>query len=663
MKIALFSDTYLPDINGVATSTHILRNELIKLGHEVMVVTSELPSDSDYEDEFDSNILRVPGLEIQALYGYRACNIYSFKGMKEIKRFKPEVIHVQTEFGIGIFGRIAGENLDIPVVYTYHTMWADYSHYVNPINSETVDSVVKKVIKKISNLYGNKCEELIVPSKKTKDALIHYGLTQKNIYIIPTGLELERFDINHKNEYICNELIEKYDLYDKFVLTFLGRIAPEKSIDVIINALKEVIKVNDKIRCLIVGGGPQLEELKKSIEDDEIHNYIIFTGPQSGEYVPAHYHISDMFISASLSETQGLTYIEAMASNIPVIARFDDQLEDVIQHNQNGFFFRDENELPNLILNAMLMDLTEMKKCALEKAKEYSGETFARKVVDVYKDAIVIKKYSYTVKSIFPTKDMKNEVVFSYDENESSVSLELTDKIIDEYGIEKGKVFNREEFDALKDLEQISRAYNKALKYLTQKDYTYNQMKKKLMDKGDFDDTQLDATLDLLCEKNLINDRLYTINYLKRCTRLGIGLNKAIYNLRSYGVDIELIDMCLEELDDDEYLAATRLIDSYFKRNNSNSYKNMQKKIKEKLFVKGFTNETIERAMSDYDFEYDDEKEKLALEKETDKVIARYSKKLSGNELKNKLIDTLLRKGYNYDDIKDILTIKENNDE
>ena len=67
MKIALFSDTYLPDINGVATSTHILRNELMKLGHEVLVVTSELPSDSDYEDEYDSNILRVPGLEIQAL--------------------------------------------------------------------------------------------------------------------------------------------------------------------------------------------------------------------------------------------------------------------------------------------------------------------------------------------------------------------------------------------------------------------------------------------------------------------------------------------------------------------------------------------------------------------------------------------------------------------
>ena len=92
MKIALFSDTYLPDINGVATSTNILRNELVRLGHDVLVVTSELPSDSDYDISLDDQILRVPGLEIQALYGYRACNIFSFKGMKEIKKFAPEVI-------------------------------------------------------------------------------------------------------------------------------------------------------------------------------------------------------------------------------------------------------------------------------------------------------------------------------------------------------------------------------------------------------------------------------------------------------------------------------------------------------------------------------------------------------------------------------------------
>ena len=663
MKIALFSDTYVPDINGVATSTNILRNELIKLGHEVLVVTSELPSDSEYDDN-DDYILRVPGLELQALYGYRACNIFSFKGMREIKRFSPEVIHVQTEFGIGIFGRIAGEYLDIPVVYTYHTMWTDYSHYVNPMNSETVDAVVKKVITKISKLYGNSCQGLIVPSNKTKDALLHYGLQQKNIYTIPTGLELDRFSIKNKNDKLCQELIDKYQLEDNFVLTFLGRIAPEKSIKLVIDALKDVVKINNKIRFLVVGGGPQLDELKEYVKNDHIEQYVIFTGPQSGNAVPAHYHISDMFISASLSETQGLTYIEAMASNIPVIARYDDQLENVIIDGKNGYFFKEVKELPKIILKAMKEDLSSLKENALLKAKEYSGETFACKVLDVYHNAILTKKYMYKVVSIFPIKNNKNEVVFSYDENDSSVTLELTDKIIEQYDIYKGKVINRDEFNVYKDLEQISRAYNKALKYLAVKDYTEQQMRKKLMNSGDYDDTQLDATIQLLIDKNLINDHVYAMNYFKRCTRLGIGKNKAIYNLRNNGIDLEIIDNCIEELDDDdEYQAALILINSYYQRNNSISYRNIQRKIKEKLFLKGFTNDIIDRAMAQYDFEYDHEKEQLALEKDYYKAYNRYNRKLEDNELKNKIIDTLLKKGYNYEDIKTILEIKENNDE
>lgn len=313
---------------------------------------------------------------------------------------------------------------------------------------------------------------------------------------------------------------------------------------------------------------------------------MIFTGPQSGEYVPAHYHISDMFISASLSETQGLTYIEAMASNIPVIARYDDQLVDVIEDGKNGFFFRDENELPQLIFkNNGRWDLTLFKENALNKANEYSGETFARKVLEVYQQAILTKEYTYQVVSIFPIKNNKNEVSFTYDENESTVTLELSDKVIDQYQLQRGKTIDRDTFNTLKDLEQISRAYNKALKYLSVKDYTEQQMRKKLMNSGDYDDAQLDATLQLLSEKNLINDHLFTLNYFKRCTRLGIGHNKAIYNLRNYGVDSETIDLCLEELDDDEeYQAAILLINNYYKKNTSISYRNIQRKIKEKLF-------------------------------------------------------------------------------
>ena len=653
MRIAIFSDTYTPDINGVATSTKILKDELINHGHEVLVVTSELPSESDYEDDPNDNILRVPGLEIQALYGYRACNIYSFKGMKEIKSMNIEVIHVQTEFGIGIFGRIVGEALNIPVVYTYHTMWADYSHYVNPINSTAIDGLIKKAITRISKFYGDKSAELIVPSIKTKEALEKYGL-HKNMHIIPTGLELDKFDPKNKDDKLINQIKEKYGIKEQFIVTFLGRIAKEKSIDVLIDAMKEIVKENDNILCLIVGGGPYLDELKELVKDDQIEKYIIFTGPKPSQEVPSYYHLSNVFVSASVTETQGLTYIEAMASGIPAVARYDQNLENVIIDGVNGYFFKETNELVSILLNMMNSDCSNMAREAYLHAMKFSSEVFYEKVIDVYKLAIKQKYYTYKVKSIYEIKDSMNEVIFLFDESE--IILELSDKIIKSYELEVGKEISKETFDILKDHEQVTRAYNKALKFLTVKDYTYNQMKKKLMDSGNYDDAQLDTTLELLQNKNLINDEEYTMNYLKRCTRLGVGLNKAIYNLRNYGVSDEIIDQCLEKNSfDDEYLAATKIIDTYYNRNIGFSYKAMLKKIRDKLYIKGFTNEAIEKALSDYDFEFDYEKEHNALEKEFIKQKKKYSKKYDANQLKEKIINNLLRKGYNYEDIKEIM--------
>ena len=653
MRIAIFSDTYTPDINGVATSTKILKDELINHGHEVLVVTSELPSESDYEDDPNDNILRVPGLEIQALYGYRACNIYSFKGMKEIKSMNIEVIHVQTEFGIGIFGRIVGEALNIPVVYTYHTMWADYSHYVNPINSTAIDGLIKKAITRISKFYGDKSAELIVPSIKTKEALEKYGL-HKNMHIIPTGLELDKFDPKNKDDKLINQIKEKYGIKEQFIVTFLGRIAKEKSIDVLIDAMKEIVKENDNILCLIVGGGPYLDELKELVKDDQIEKYIIFTGPKLSQEVPSYYHLSNVFVSASVTETQGLTYIEAMASGIPAVARYDQNLENVIIDGVNGYFFKETNELVSILLNMMNSDCSKMAREAYLHAMKFSSEVFYEKVIDVYKLAIKQKYYTYKVKSIYEIKDSMNEVIFLFDESE--IILELSDKIIKSYDLEIGKEISKETFDILKDHEQVTRTYNKALKFLTVKDYTYNQMKKKLMDSGNYDDAQLDTTLELLQNKNLINDEEYTVNYLKRCTRLGVGLNKAIYNLRNYGVSDEIIDQCLEKNSfDDEYLAATKIIDTYYNRNIGFSYKAMLKKIRDKLYIKGFTNEAIEKALSDYDFEFDYEKEHNALEKEFIKQKKKYSKKYDTNQLKEKIINNLLRKGYNYEDIKEIM--------
>lgn len=651
MKIALFSDTYAPDINGVATSTKILRNALIEKGHDVLIVTSELPSDSDYIDNPNDNILRVPGIEISKLYGYRACKMYSFKGMKEIKQYGIQLIHCQTEFGVGMFSRLVAEFLDIPIIYTYHTMWADYSHYLLPIKSNTMDSMLKKMIQRFSSLSGSKCTELIVPSSKTAQALADYGLNRE-INIIPTGLELDRFDPKNKNNTRIEKIVNEYDLSDKFVITFLGRIAKEKSIDMIIDA---VSKINSKKEfvLMIVGGGPSVEELKTYAASKNIKN-IHFTGPKDPVYVPDFYHISDVFVSASLSETQGLTFIEAMATSTPVLARYDKNLEGVINDGCNGFFFYDEITLIEK-LNLMIdIDLSVMAKQAYKDAMNHSSLIFGDKILEVYNKALKNKRYTYEVKDFLYTKNNKIDVVFNVEGGE--VKVAISEKNIEIYKLKIGLIIDRELFDLLKEEELISISYSMSLTLLSRRDYSEEALKKKLIASGEFEHSQLDKTIEFLKQKNLINDYQYSLDYISKSLRTGNGLNKCIYNLNSIGVKRDIIDSCLLELNkDDEYDSCMVLIEKLINKNKAFSHKMMIKRVSSKLYNKGYTADTIQKALSMYDFVYNRESEIESLQLEFQKAFTKYRRKVSNKELQRKLVDVLLKKGYNYDDINELV--------
>lgn len=652
MNIALFSDTYLPDINGVATSTHILKNALKKHGHHVLVVTTILPHHSDYIDE-DQDVLRLPGIDLKKIYGYRASNIYSFKGMKELKEFQPDIIHVQTEFGIGIFGKIAGEILNVPVCYTYHTMWADYSHYITPGNLKAVDQTAKKIIEKISKIYGNSCSELIVPSQKTADALRTYGISN-SIHVIPTGLDLESFSIENKNQQYVDHIIQEYHLEDKFVVIFLGRIAPEKSIEILIDAMQEIAKTHDEICLMIVGGGPQLDDLKAMVQERCLQDHIFFTGPKESQLVPSFYHAAHLFVSASMSETQGLTYIEAMASGLPVLARHDKNLDGVIVDGQNGYFFNDQCDLVEKIIHLSQTDLTTLSNQAQEDAQKYSSENFYKKIISTYELALSKHHYCYKVISITPEKNHQYTVVFQFDHHQ--ILLTLAGQVIERYGLSVGQVVDREELDALKDQEQVSKAYKLALKYLTYKDYTYAKMQKKLMDNGDFDDIQVEMTMDLLMQKNLIDDVEYTQSYFQKAMRMGLGMNKIIYHLKKEGVSPFIIDEFLEEYSQDlEYDKAVELVEKLYNENTTRPQYALIQTIRNKLFNKGFSQEVVEKAIENFDFSIPKEHTMNLLKKEYSRVYNRYKNRYQSHLLKSKIINFLVQKGYEYDDVLEII--------
>ena len=138
MRIGLFGDTYFPEINGVATSIKTLEDELIKLGHEVYIITTK----ADFsKPELEGRVLRLPGIELKFLYGYVLTSPLQISAFNIVRSLDLDIIHAHTEFGIGIFARICSRLLSIPLVSTYHTTYEDYTHYVNFINSNIVDNV------------------------------------------------------------------------------------------------------------------------------------------------------------------------------------------------------------------------------------------------------------------------------------------------------------------------------------------------------------------------------------------------------------------------------------------------------------------------------------------------------------------------------------------
>lgn len=387
MNLGLFSDTYLPEINGVATSVSILATELKKLGHRVYIVTTNPYSNNV---EFSDDILRIPGIELKQLYGYRLASIYSFSAAKIISKWNLDVIHVHTEYGIGIFAKLLAARLKLPLVYTYHTMIEDYTYYVT---KGAFDYTAKKMVGEISRFYGDTSTELISPSNKTKLALRRYGI-EKYINIVPTGINISRF----KPENFTNEdllkLREKLGLNkDDFVILSLGRVAREKNIDVIIRGFDNLItsSQNDKYKLVIVGAGPALDELKNLASTLNCRDKIIFIGRVEQVDVPIYYNMADVYVSASITETQGLTFIEAMAAALPVLAKYDQNLEGTLVDGRTGYYFTGEIDFKDkikLIAETNKEKMDDIKAFCINKAKDFSSEIFGLRVMEVYKRAI-----------------------------------------------------------------------------------------------------------------------------------------------------------------------------------------------------------------------------------------------------------------------------------
>lgn len=393
MRIGIFTETFTPDINGVVTSVVSLKKALEAHGHEVYVVTNHANIIKTVYDE-ENRILRLPGIKLDFLYGYKISSPIQLQANKTIKDWNLDVIHIQQEFGIGTYGRFLASHWEIPLLNTYHTTYEDYTHYVNILDSSLVEKFSKKVVEIYSKSFTKRSNIIISPSEKTKEMLEGYGIN-KLIRVIPTGLDIENFNVDNTSEAEKEEIISKYNINpDDTIFTYVGRIAKEKSIDEVIIAFSEIKEKALKAKLLIVGGGPDLDDLKKFASKLDLNDYVFFEGQVDSSEVAKYYHTAHAFISASTTETQGLTYIEALASGLAVFAKEDDVLNQIVIEGETGYFFADSSELASKIETFIKHPEVkeEIYQNALAMSKKYSLEEYYNKIIETYKEAIEIEE-------------------------------------------------------------------------------------------------------------------------------------------------------------------------------------------------------------------------------------------------------------------------------
>ncbi|VEE82283.1 glycosyl transferase [Streptococcus milleri] len=386
MRIGLFTDTYFPQVSGVATSIRTLKTELEKLGHTVFIFTT---TDKDVNRYEDWQIIRIPSVPFFAFKDRRIAYRGFSTALEIARQYQLDIIHTQTEFSLGLLGVWIAKELRIPVVHTYHTQYEDYVRYIAK-GMVIRPSMVKYIVRGfMSDLDG-----VICPSEIVYDLLMKYKVKVEK-RVIPTGIELAKFERPEITSENIVDLRDKLGIAkDETMLLSLSRVSYEKNIQAILAALPAVLEENPDVKLVVAGDGPYLSDLKAQAKRLNIIDVVIFTGMIAPSETALYYKAADFFISASTSETQGLTYLESLASGTPIIAHGNPYLDNVINNKMFGTLYYEERDLAGAILEAVIAtpDLDEKNFAA--KLYEISAENFGRRVYEFYLDLTISKDFN-----------------------------------------------------------------------------------------------------------------------------------------------------------------------------------------------------------------------------------------------------------------------------
>lgn len=651
MRIGLFSDAYLPDINGVVSSIATLKAALEKLGHTVFVVSNHNGINVKYDAE--NHILRLPGLEVKKFYGYKMSNPIQLRGEEYIRKMDLDVIHVHTEMGIGLFARQMAKKYNIPLVYTYHTLYEDYLHYVNPKDFQTVDQAGRRVVRYLSKLAGNGPMAVIAPSNKTKKALQSYGV-KTPIYIVPTGIDLSDFLKKNLDAEKIQAVRQSLGLSDEgHTVVFVGRIAKEKCIEMPIEALSKV--KDDNLHLIIVGGGTDLKFYQNEAKELGIEERVHFVGKIPREEIPYYYSAFDCFVSASLSETQGMTYLEALASGLMVFGRRDEVLDGLVEEGKTGYYFDDAQELAAKLDAYFTLPKAQREAHVLDcvaKTEQYNTELFAQKVLAVYQQAIDDYHMAYRVDKILFTKDDFVRLSVARKKDTEEIKILIPDSDFFELKISKGTILDAYTVANYQSMQNLYEAFSKVKRRVILNDYTSYEVRQYCKKKLNLEDDEIDGIVHDLKEAHLIDDRQYALEKTLVWNSYGQNKLQIKKKLLKAGIAKDLIEEALQQISDEDeegnaYEVAKRLV----KGLSAQSQNVMRQTLIHKLVKKGYSMEVATRVGQSIELNLDEQK---ALQDALKKAQRLYASK-SGNEQFQKIRLYCMKRGFSSAQIDEAL--------
>lgn len=381
MRIGIFSESFEPIQNGVSTSVKTLVEQLRAQKHHVCILAPDYP---DHEDE-SAFVMRVPSILTPLNKAYPVPFPWFPQLKRKIRNLNLDLLHSHSPWFLGILAARLSRKYGLPHVSTYHTLYDQYEHYMVLLPGQATHGLLQWWMPH----YYNQCQHVIVPSRIAERSLRGYGV-ESPITVIPTAVPLPPPESQTESARLA--VRDRWQIPpDATLLLYVGRIAKEKQVEIVLDAFDRIACEFEDARLLVVGGGPYLTEVITYADNISHGDRIILAGGLPREEIDSIYAAADLFLFGSTSETQGLVIAEARASGLPaVVARGGGASENVVNHEDGIVVNPDAGEIAQAAIRLLASwdRLSAMREACLRNAIKYTPEGMAEKVVDVYAAAV-----------------------------------------------------------------------------------------------------------------------------------------------------------------------------------------------------------------------------------------------------------------------------------